>query len=135
MLINFSLPSKILESKSFNEELQKANFNPFQQTEKIVICSYHFIKSKAVYVSKVDWDLVVIDEAHRLRNVYKPSNKIAKAIKEAVAHAPKILLTATPLQNSLLELFGLVSIIDEYAFGDLKSFKSQYTRLSGRKKL
>jgi SNF2 family DNA or RNA helicase len=73
---------------------------------------------------------VVIDEAHRLRNVYKSTNKIAKAIKEAVAHAPKILLTATPLQNSLLELYGLVSIIDEYTFGDLKSFKTQYTRIT-----
>ena len=129
----FFLPSLILETKSFNEEIAKANFNPFQQSEKIVICSYHFIKSKAIYVTKVDWDLVVIDEAHRLRNVYKPNNKIAKAIKEAVLHAPKILLTATPLQNSLLELYGLVSIIDEYAFGDLKSFKTQYTRLSEEK--
>ena len=125
----FFLPSIILETKSFNDEIKKANFNPFEQKEKIVICSYHFIKSKAVFVSKVDWDLVVIDEAHRLRNVYKSSNKIAKAIKEAVLHAPKILLTATPLQNSLLELYGLISIIDEYAFGDLKSFKAQYTRV------
>ncbi len=129
----FFLPSIILEAKSFNEEVQKANFNPFQQDGKIVICSYHFIKSKAVYISKVDWDLVVVDEAHRLRNVYKTTNKIAKAIKDAVAHSPKILLTATPLQNSLLELYGLVSIIDEYAFGDLKSFKTQYTRLSEEK--
>lgn len=129
----FFLPSIILEAKSFNEEIAKANFNPFQQNEKIVICSYHFIKSKAIYVSKVEWDLVVIDEAHRLRNVYKPTNKIAKAIKEAVAHAPKILLTATPLQNSLLELYGLVSIIDDYAFGDVKSFKSQYTRIAEEK--
>lgn len=129
----FFLPSIILEAKSFNEQLQKANFNPFQQSENIVICSYHFVKSKAIYVSKIDWDLVVIDEAHRLRNVYKPSNKIAKAIKEAVGHSPKILLTATPLQNSLLELYGLVSIIDEYAFGDLKSFKAQYTRITEEK--
>jgi len=126
----FFLPSIILEAKSFNTEISKGNFNPFVQKESIVICSYQFIKSKAVYVSKVDWDIVVIDEAHRLRNVYKNNNKIAKAIKEAVAHAPKILLTATPLQNSLLELYGLVSIIDEYAFGDLKSFKTQYTRVT-----
>ena len=126
----FFLPSIILEAKSFNEELQKANFNPFQQSDKIVICSYHFIRSKAIYVSKVDWDLVVIDEAHRLRNVYKPTNKIAKAIKDALVDRNKILLTATPLQNSLLELYGLVSIIDEYTFGDLKSFKTQFSRLS-----
>ncbi|MBS1783271.1 MAG: DEAD/DEAH box helicase family protein [Bacteroidetes bacterium] len=129
----FFLPSIILEAKSFNEVIAKGNLNPFNQSDNIIICSYQFVKSKAVYVSKVDWDLVVIDEAHRLRNVYKPTNKIAKAIKEAVAHAPKILLTATPLQNSLLELYGLVSIIDEYAFGDLKSFKTQYTRLSEEK--
>lgn len=126
----FFLPSIILETKSFNQEISKANFNPFIQSENIVICSYQFIKSKAIYVTKVEWDLVVIDEAHRLRNVYKTTNKIAKAIKEAVAHAPKILLTATPLQNSLLELYGLVSIIDEYAFGDLKSFKTQYNRVT-----
>jgi hypothetical protein len=71
----------------------------------------------------------VIDEAHRLRNVYKQSNKVAQAIKQAVEPFQKVLLTATPLQNSLLELFGLVSIIDEYTFGDLKSFRAQFTRL------
>ncbi len=126
----FFLPSLILETKSFNEELKKANFNPFVQKEKIVICSYQFAKAKSIYLQQINWDLVVIDEAHRLRNVYKTSNKIAKTIKEALSHAPKILLTATPLQNSLLELFGLVSIIDEYSFGDLKSFKNQFAKLS-----
>jgi len=73
---------------------------------------------------------VVIDEAHRLRNVYKPSNVIANTLKQALAKAPKLLLTATPLQNSLLELFGLVSFIDEHAFGDLKSFREQFANLS-----
>jgi SNF2 family DNA or RNA helicase len=62
--------------------------------------------------------------------VYKPGNKIANAIKLAIEPFPKVLLTATPLQNSLLELFGLVSIIDEYTFGDLKSFKTQFARLT-----
>ena len=42
----------------------------------------------------------------------------------------KLLLTATPLQNSLLELFGLVSFIDEHAFGDLKSFREQFSELN-----
>ena len=73
---------------------------------------------------------MVIDEAHRLRNVYKTSNKIARAIKDVLAHAPKLLLTATPLQNSLMELYGLVSFIDDYIFGDIKSYKNQFARLS-----
>jgi len=70
----------------------------------------------------------VLDEAHRLRNVYKTSNVIAKTLKEAMAHVhSKVLLTATPLQNSLLELYGLVSIIDDRVFGDLDSFRAQFT--------
>jgi ERCC4-related helicase len=126
----FFLPSVILEARSFNEAIKKQNLNPFLQPA-IIICSYQFARSKEPYVAQIDWDLVIIDEAHRLRNVYKPTNKIANAIKNAIVRAPKVLLTATPLQNSLLELFGLVSIIDEYAFGDLKSFKAQFSRLTG----
>ncbi|HEY3276309.1 MAG TPA: SNF2-related protein [Syntrophorhabdaceae bacterium] len=126
----FFLPSLILETKSFNREIKKGHVNPFDQRE-IVICSYHFARGKDAYIKQVNWDLIVIDEAHHLRNVYKPTNRIANTIKAAVAHAPKVLLTATPLQNSLLELYGLVSVIDDYAFGDLKSFKSRYSRLTG----
>ncbi len=124
----FFLPSVILETKSFNEHLRAGNLNPFNQSESIVICSYQFVKSKAIYVEKTEWDIVIIDEAHRLRNVYKPTNKIGKVIKEAIHKRKKVLLTATPLQNSILELYGLVSIIDDYVFGDLKSFKSQYSK-------
>lgn len=126
----FYLPSTILEAISFNSKIKEGNLNPFDQ-EEIVICSYQFARSKEMYVRLVQWDLAIIDEAHRLRNVYKSSNKIGKSIKTSLSHAQKALLTATPLQNSLLELYGLVSIIDDYAFGDLKSFKSQYARLVG----
>ena len=126
----FFLPSIILEAKSFNQYIKDGNLNPFGQQDMIVICSYHFARAKAPYIKQTQWDLVVIDEAHRLRNVYKSSNKIAKEIKAALADAPKILLTATPLQNSLLELYGLVSIIDDHVFGDLKSFKANYARVS-----
>lgn len=130
LLEKFFLPSLILETSSFNQEIKNGNLNPFNRKE-IIICSYHFARAKDLYIKKTSWDLVVVDEAHRLRNVYKPQNKIANAVKNAVAHTPKILLTATPLQNSLLELYGLVSIIDDYTFGDLKSFKSKYSRLTG----
>jgi ERCC4-related helicase len=124
----FFLPSVILESRSFNEFIKQGNLNPFNQNE-IVLCSYQFARTKEPYVRQLNWDLVVIDEAHRLRNVYKASNKIANAIKQAINPFPKVLLTATPLQNSLLELYGLVSIIDEYAFGDFASYKAQFARL------
>jgi ERCC4-related helicase len=124
----FFLPSIILEAKSFNETIKHGNLNPFNQENAVIICSYHFAKSKSAYIKKTGFDLVVIDEAHRLRNVYKTSSKIAREIKNAIQEYPKLLLTATPLQNSLLELYGLVSIIDEHVFGDLNSFKSNYSK-------
>lgn len=125
LLEKFYLPSVIMESKSFNSSIENGVFNPFDR-EIIVICSLQFAKTKAAYIRRTDWDLVIIDEAHRLRNVYKPQNKTANAIKTAIESKKKILMTATPLQNSILELYGLVSIIDDYVFGDLKSFKSQF---------
>lgn len=121
----FFLPCTILEANSYVEALRAGATRPFE-TDLIVICSYPFARNKADDVRRTRWDLVVMDEAHRLRNVYKPGNVTANALKAALGGFPKILLTATPLQNSLLELYGLVSFIDEHAFGDLKSFREQF---------
>ena len=128
LMEKFFLPSYILEAKSFNQEIELGNMNPFNK-DGIIICSYQFTRTKAAYLRNTSWDLTVIDEAHRLRNVYKPNNRIANTIKDVLLKRKKILLTATPLQNSILELYGLVSIIDEFVFGDLKSFKSQFSKV------
>lgn len=126
----FFLPCAILESRSYNEAIKSGRFRPFDLKDTVVICSYQFARNKAADVHAMPWDLVVIDEAHRLRNVYKPANVIANTLKQALAQKQKLLLTATPLQNSLLELFGLVSFIDEHTFGDLKSFREQFANLA-----
>ena len=123
----FHLPTQIIERRSIQAEAAKGNFNPFNQ-KNIVIVSYPFAARMGHYIKDIKWDMVVIDEAHRLRNVYKSSSKHANAIKMAVAANFKVLLTATPLQNSLMELFGLVSVIDEYFFGSLEGFREKYTK-------
>ncbi len=126
----FSLPSTILESRSYNEARKGGVALPFLQDGRVIITSYEFAATKAVDIGRGQWDLVVFDEAHRLRNVYKPEgSKRAKALRDATKPFFKILLTATPLQNSLLELFGLVSVIDERFFGDGGAFRASY--LSG----
>jgi ERCC4-related helicase len=129
----FFLPCEIVETKSYNAAIKKGHFRPFETKEDaIVICSYQFAAGKAADVHHTDWDLVVIDEAHRLRNVYKPNNKIANLLKMALNKRHKLLLTATPLQNSLLELFGLVSVIDDHTFGDVRSFREQFANLNAQ---
>lgn len=127
----FFLPCRILETKSYDQAVRQGNIRPFEGND-IVICSYQFARSKAAEISLMRWDLVVIDEAHRLRNVYKPTNIIANTLKHSLKDAPKLLLTATPLQNSLLELYGLVSVVDDRIFGDLKSFKEQFANLHNK---
>lgn len=124
----FYLPIRILDSQAFNSIRGDGIVNPFDSQDKLVICSYHFASAKSPEVSRVPWDLVVIDEAHRLRNVYKKSSKLARSIADAVGHSPKLLLTATPLQNSLMELYGLASVIDVHLFGDAASFRDQFAR-------
>lgn len=129
----FELPSVILEAKNFNQAKKQGVENPFEVEEwsddAIVIASYEFAARKEQELGRLPWDMVVFDEAHKLRNIYKKEGaKTAKALEAALLNRPKILMTATPLQNSLLELFGLVSVIDPYFFGDLSSFKARYAR-------
>lgn len=125
----FYLPAVILEAKNFKVEMKAGVANPFDRDgREIVICSYQFAARREEHLMRVPWDLVVIDEAHRLRNVYKPDNVVGRILRTALRNVPKLLLTATPLQNSLMELYGLVSFIDEYAFGDEKTFRASFAR-------
>ena len=120
----FFLDSEILDSKKVNEKLEK--HEQIFQNNKVYIVSYDFARRFSELLSSNKWDLLVIDEAHRLRNVYKQDNITSNTIKNAFENTPKLLLTATPLQNSLLELYGLVSIIDKNFFGDFSAFKEEY---------
>ncbi|MBK7356166.1 MAG: DEAD/DEAH box helicase [Propionivibrio sp.] len=128
----FGIAASLLEAKSYRQAIKEGATNPFDlagNSATVLICSYQFAAGKAKDVQSVPWDLVVIDEAHRLRNVYKPENKTARILRDALTLPHKVLLTATPLQNSLLELYGLVSFVDERVFGDLDSFRAQFGQL------
>lgn len=126
----FNLPNKILDAKLYREAQVSGNLTPFE-ADAIIITSMHFASRLASEIRPIQWDMVVIDEAHKLRNAYRQSNRIGQNIRWAVEDRSKILLTATPLQNTLLELYGLSTIIDERIFGDLPSFRTQYVNVGG----
>ena len=65
LLDKFLVKSIILESKNYNQLVKNDLPNPFYQPGKIIICSYHFARSKSSDIQAIPWDLVVIDEAHR----------------------------------------------------------------------
>lgn len=127
LIEKFFLPAVVLDGASFR------NLAPGEsplETAAVVVVSYQLVAARQTEIARVAWDLVILDEAHRLRNIYQTGAKTARAVAAAIDGRSRILLTATPLQNSLLELYGLVSIIDEYTFGDLKSFRSQFSRMN-----
>ena len=128
LLDKFFLPSVILDSANWKRAQRDGVANPFYSPE-VVICSYHFAAARADALATMPWDLAVLDEAHRVRNVYKTDNKIGRTLRDALRGRKKLLLTATPLQNSLMELYGLISFVDENAFGDERSFRMRYSRL------
>jgi SNF2 family DNA or RNA helicase len=126
----FFIKSRILESANFNKDKKDGISNPFNVKGEVLICSHNFASGKDTEVSSVPWDLVIIDEAHRLRNVYKSTNVTGRKLRKALSGKRKLLLTATPLQNNLMELFGLVSLIDDKVFGDARTFREMYVSVN-----
>lgn len=123
----FFLPSEILDGTTYREYKKQWIKDPFNQN-KIIITSYQFAAKHEAEIVKIAWNVVVIDEAHNLRNVYNNPTGTASVLQRMFAHTKKILLTATPLQNSLMELYWLVSYIDPYTFGDRDSFRKQFSQ-------
>ena len=130
LLEKFNIPSQILDRKTYNESVKAGNPRPFL-SKQVVITSFNFASAMKDELRSIPFDLVVMDEAHKLRNAYRSSNKIGQNIRWALEDRRKCLLTATPLQNSLLELYGLSTLLDEKIFGDVSSFRSQYASAGG----
>ncbi|MCP3776501.1 SNF2-related protein [Paenibacillus sp. MZ04-78.2] len=120
----FGIDNEVMDTKNYNGYM-RCGKAPFGQ-KRAIICSYNFAARKKDEIKLHGFDLAVIDEAHKLRNVYKKSSKTAQAVKDAFDKVKKLLLTATPFQNSLMELYGLTSVIDENIFGDSRSFRAEY---------
>lgn len=125
----FNLPAVVLDAKTWRDAIKRGQ-SPLSQ-KSIVILSYNYANRIREDLKAIAWDLVVIDEAHKLRNAYRESNKIGQGLRWATENCRKLLLTATPLQNSLLELYGLSTLIDEHIFGDVNAFRSQYVSAGG----
>lgn len=124
LLEKFLIPSQLLSTANKDELLAKHQ----SRSSGVLIASYEFALRHESSLLR-SWDLVIADEAHRLRNHWNGHTKIAEAVSHIVSNAGKtILLTATPLQNRLEELYGLVSVFDPRYFYSLDSFRERYIK-------
>lgn len=120
----FLIPATLLEAKLKDDQL----FQGISGNTDVLICSYEFALRHETSLMR-QWDLVICDEAHRLRNFYTGRNKGSEAISRIVRGSNKtLLLTATPLQNRLEELYGLVSVFDPSYFYSLDAFRERYIK-------
>ncbi|WP_336626444.1 MULTISPECIES: SNF2-related protein [unclassified Microbacterium] len=118
----FAIPSRLLDAKTKDELLAPRP----ALSSQVLICSYEFAQRNTEDLYR-HWDLIVADEAHRLRSYWKGNAKIAEAVATVMSSATKsLLLTATPLQNRLEELFGLVSVFEPDFFHSIEGFKERY---------
>lgn len=118
----FAIPSRLLDAMTKDELLTPRPGLPAH----VLICSYEFAQRNTEDLYR-HWDLIVADEAHRLRSYWKGNAKIADAVATIMSSATKsLLLTATPLQNRLEELYGLVSVFEPDFFHSIEGFKERY---------
>jgi hypothetical protein len=122
----FGLEAEVVDGDSVRAaERQGLRSNPFD-TGGVVICSHPFAAMHPGEVERVAWDVAVVDEAHRLRNAYRRDHRTGQALRRALRRCPKLLLTATPLQNDVMELLGLAAFIDDALLGNEEAFRLQY---------
>ncbi len=120
----FSLPSLVLDKAVLKQQNRSlTDFLSSQAGRQVLVVSYEFAAKCAAEINAAGWDLAVFDEAHKLRNVYKGGSKQAQTLLNAFAGSQKLLLSATPLQNSLMEFYGLSLFLDEHLFGSKKEFQ------------
>jgi chromodomain-helicase-DNA-binding protein 4 len=92
----------------------------------VLLTSYELISIDAACLGSVHWEMLVVDEAHRLKNAQSKFFRILAGYSINF----KLLLTGTPLQNNLEELFYLLNFLTPSKFNDLQSFQANFTDIA-----
>lgn len=88
----------------------------------VVCTSYEICMRDKKYLSNYQWKFIVVDEGHRLKNF---NCKLVKELKQYTSES-RLILTGTPLQNNLAELWSLLNFLLPEAFSDLEHFESLF---------
>lgn len=89
---------------------------------ELVITTYETVSSHQQLISQFPWNCVIVDEGHRLKNF---RTKFSQSCR-GVPSRHRLLLTGTPLQNSLKELWSLLAFVAPRAFGSLEDFEKWF---------
>ncbi|XP_013407009.1 chromodomain-helicase-DNA-binding protein 4, partial [Lingula anatina] len=117
---------------SYQEDAIKRSVRPSKMREgaqvkfDVLLTNYELISLDKTTLGSVDWDVLVVDEAHRLKN----NTSLFFRVLSEYNIAYKLLLTGTPLQNSLEELFNLLNFMSPGKFDDMEQFLEEFSDIS-----
>ena len=99
----------------------------FLKNEKfhVVITTYEYILNDKTILCKLDWQYIVVDEGHRVRNT---KSKFASTLGNQYQSQHRLLLTGTPLQNNLAELWALLNFLLPKIFNSCDEFKKWFEK-------
>ncbi len=112
-----------LEFKSTDDPDFRGMDSRFWQ-EQYIVASINTAKSKRNFeaVTGREWDMVIIDEAHHLKNRNTLNWKLANTLRKRFL----LLLTATPVENNLMELYNLITLLKPGQLKTVSSFKEEF---------
>ena len=88
----------------------------------VLVTTYSGLQTYAELLIPVDWEYAVLDEGHKIRN---PNTAITIYCKE-LRTANRIILSGTPMQNNLVELWSLFDFVFPMRLGTLVNFRQQF---------
>uniref|UniRef100_A0A2P2L869 Chromodomain helicase DNA binding protein n=1 Tax=Rhizophora mucronata TaxID=61149 RepID=A0A2P2L869_RHIMU len=88
----------------------------------VLLTSYEMINLDTAILKPIKWECMIVDEGHRLKN---KDSKLFLSLKQYSSNH-RVLLTGTPLQNNLDELFMLMHFLDAGKFGSLEEFQEEF---------
>lgn len=115
----------VMRKKYLKKKNQKRNMVEFPVT----VTTYEIVCRDRKDIQGCQWKYLIVDEGHRLKNhkcrLFRELNELANG-SVLVGGANKILLTGTPLQNNLTELWSLLNFLMPEIFDDLEFFQSVF---------
>ncbi|MCZ6805031.1 MAG: DEAD/DEAH box helicase [Proteobacteria bacterium] len=95
------------------------------------ICNYEQVMRDLIAIEQTQWDLIILDEAQRIKNWQTRTSRVMKALKSPFA----LVLTGTPLENRLDDLFSVVEFIDDRHLGPAFRFYNRHKMMDERGKV
>ncbi|RLN06058.1 hypothetical protein BBJ28_00008015 [Nothophytophthora sp. Chile5] len=89
----------------------------------VMVTSYEMLLFDHAFFSTIHWELLVLDEGHRLKN---PKGKLYDVVSTKIRSRHKVVLSGTPIQNDLQELFALLALLNPSVFDDQKLFEDSF---------